>query len=73
MRIRIDNGSWERRSFCRRPFGNEGLFTLKEAQPRPPEFLKNQKSQEDLNELIRQLREGANIEILTSASEVLNP
>jgi peptidyl-prolyl cis-trans isomerase C len=52
---------------------SEGLFALEEVKTQLHERLKNQKFQENLNALINQLREKANIEILISASELLNP
>jgi parvulin-like peptidyl-prolyl isomerase len=51
----------------------EGSFTLEEIKPRLIEVLKKKKSNEALNKLINELREKANIEILISAGEVLNP
>jgi peptidyl-prolyl cis-trans isomerase C len=52
---------------------NEGLFTLEDVKPRLIEHLKNQKYQEELNKLVNQLRGKANIEILISSKELLNP
>jgi len=51
----------------------EGVFTLAEIKPQLSERLKNQKYQEELNTLVSQIREKADIEILISAGEVLNP
>lgn len=51
----------------------EGLFTLEEVKPQLKEHMENQKYQEELNKLVKQLREEANIEILISAGELLNP
>jgi parvulin-like peptidyl-prolyl isomerase len=51
----------------------EGLFTLEEIKPQLIERLKNKKYQEELDKLVKQLRENANIEILISAGELLKP
>ncbi len=51
----------------------EGIWTLEDIKPQLTEFLRRQKYQQGLNELIDQLREKANIEILISAKELLNP
>jgi parvulin-like peptidyl-prolyl isomerase len=51
----------------------EGSFTLEEIKPQLIEVLKKKKSDDALNELVGRLREKANIEILISASELLNP
>lgn len=51
----------------------EGQFTLDELRQQLVELIKNRKSQEELDKLITQLREKANIEILISAKELLNP
>ena len=51
----------------------EGLFTLEDAKAQLHKSLKAQKSRENLNTLINQLREKANIEILITAGELLNP
>jgi len=51
----------------------EGLFTLDEIKPQLSERLKTEKYQEELNNLVNQIREKADIEILISAGEVLNP
>ena len=51
----------------------EGLFTLEEIKPQLIERLKNKKYQEELDKLVNQLRENANIEILISAGELLKP
>jgi peptidyl-prolyl cis-trans isomerase C len=52
---------------------SEGQFALEEVKAQLQELLKNQKYQENLNALINQLREKANIEILISVKELLNP
>jgi parvulin-like peptidyl-prolyl isomerase len=52
---------------------NEGLFTLKEVKPQLNKKLKDQRCQKELNKLINQLWENANIEILISIREPLNP
>ncbi len=51
----------------------EGLFTLAEIKPQLSERLKAEKYQEELNKLVNQIREKADIEILISAGEVLKP
>jgi parvulin-like peptidyl-prolyl isomerase len=51
----------------------EGVSTLEDVKPQLKEFLRIQKYQEELNKLVNQLREKANIEILISAGELLNP
>lgn len=48
-------------------------FVAEEVKTKLQERLKAQKFQENLNALISQLREKANIEILISAKELLNP
>jgi hypothetical protein len=52
---------------------SDGLFTLEEVKPQLHERLKTQQYQEELNKLVNQLRENANIEILISAGQLLNP
>jgi len=49
------------------------LFTLAEIKPQLSERLKAEKYQEELNKLVNQIREKADIEILISAGEVLKP
>lgn len=51
----------------------EGSFTLEEVRRQIEEQVKARKTQEKMNSLVNQLRETANIEILISASELLNP
>lgn len=51
----------------------EGTFTFEEIRPELHELLRARKYQEKLKEVIDQLRETAEIEILISASELLNP
>jgi parvulin-like peptidyl-prolyl isomerase len=51
----------------------EGIFTLDEIKTQLIERLKSKKYQEELDKLVNQLRENANIEILISASELLKP
>lgn len=52
---------------------SEGVFALEEVKAQLHELLRNQKSKESLDALIQQLREEANIEILISAGQLLNP
>jgi peptidyl-prolyl cis-trans isomerase C len=52
---------------------SEGQFTLEDVKAQLHKRLKNQKSQENLNALINQLRAKANIEIMISARELLSP
>ncbi len=51
----------------------EGLFALEEIKPQLAERLKNEKYRQELDKLVNQLREKANIEILISAGELLKP
>jgi peptidyl-prolyl cis-trans isomerase C len=51
----------------------EGSWTLEEVKAKLTEYLAKQKYQAELNKLVEQLREKADIEILISARELLNP
>jgi peptidyl-prolyl cis-trans isomerase C len=51
----------------------EGVSTLEEMKPQLTEFLKNQKSQQELEKLVNQLRDQAKIEILIPAGQTLTP
>jgi peptidyl-prolyl cis-trans isomerase C len=50
-----------------------GVSTLEEAKAGLTEFLKKEKSQTDLNKLVNELRNQANIDILIPAGQPLNP
>jgi len=51
----------------------EGLATLEEVKTELAQFLKNQKSQTELDKLVNELRNTAKIEILIPAGQPLNP
>jgi peptidyl-prolyl cis-trans isomerase C len=51
----------------------EGLSTLEEVKPQLTEFLKNQKAQAELTQLVNQLRDQAKIEILIPSGQPLKP
>lgn len=51
----------------------EGLSTLEEIKPQLTEFLKNQKAQAELTQLVNQLRDQAKIEILIPSGQPLKP
>jgi parvulin-like peptidyl-prolyl isomerase len=51
----------------------EGYFTFQDVKDQLTEYLKNKKYQEELDNLVAQLREKANIEILISVNDLLNP
>ena len=51
----------------------EGLATLDEVKAQLTDFLKNQKTQTELNKLVNELRNNAKVEILIPAGQPLNP
>jgi peptidyl-prolyl cis-trans isomerase C len=51
----------------------EGLAPLEEVKTELMQFLKNQKSQTELDKLVNELRNTAKIEILIPAGQPLNP
>lgn len=51
----------------------EWLFAIEEVKPGLANYLKIQKSREELNNLVNRLRQKAKIEILISAGDLPNP